>query len=377
LNAQHATAIRLTTLRDTAMSFTSYAADFHDLTLWLALGRLTEGSYVDTAAGPRPAKSLGRAFLERRWQGMHLGAAADLDATPGAMLLTARLGSGQSHFPLTTLDDVFDASASGPVHWLHLDAADLAAGALAGWCRSDVRPWIVVVSNATEGKASWQATLANKGYVAAGATVRTLFYVLESQIGQGVELAYLPQDAQQIGALRHALQAAEQRANAAERRAVLAEERAAQALREAAVALNEAQQTAGLQQQLHAVFASTSWQVTKPVRWLSRLRSSPGTAIPELGTVLVASWSGPPKAMLRRMIRATLAQPAVRRVVLRLALRHPKLVARLRTHLHGGATLLPIPVSTVPAPSNPASVLGPRFRMLLIDDCARFSDLQK
>lgn len=332
------------------MSFTSYAPDFHDVMLWRALGQITAGRYIDAVAGHAAQTSLGRAFREQGWHGVH--AAPDGGGKDGAA-------------PRVVLDTAFDACAPGPVHWLHLDAIDLDEGVLDGWRRSDLRPWIVVVSRARTAPSAWQAELSGKGYALAGRSADTLFYVLHEPSTPGVQLAHLPQPPFRSGALQLALQAAEQRLLQAEQQAAQASGHAAAVEREAAV---RAEHIASLQQQLHAVFASTSWRVTKPLRWVARLRRAPRAATREL----LAWLARKPTVLARRSVRAALARPAVRRAALRLAARHPALAKRVRARLQGPAQP-PAPVATALAASNPASVLGPRFLTLLLDDLAHFS----
>lgn len=77
-----------------------------------------------------------------------------------------------------------------------------------------------------------------------------------------------------------------------------------------------------------------------------------------------------PKALLRRLVRVSLALPGARRTMRSLATRFPAVARRLRSRLYGVA-VMPSPISFVPALANPANVVGPRFHTLLMDDLAQ------
>jgi len=363
------------------MNFTSYAKDFHDVTLWRALGQVAAGNYIDAVPGNSDDAWLGRAFDDQGWRGVRLvDVAGPARMTAGPTLLAARLGRGSPDqeypVPRVSLDMVFDACPSGPVHWLHVDAASLDDGILDGWRRSAIRPWIIVVSNAKTTPSAWHAGLAGKGYDLAGRTADTLFYVLQRPATPGVLMAHLPQGAWHTGALQHAIRSAEQRVAQAEQRTALAEGRAEALQQEVLAALAHARHNEHLQNQLQAVFASTSWRVTKPLRWMARLKRSPRSAMRELLVKCTGSGPGTPRALLRRAVRVLLTLPVVGGVARRLIARHPKLAQRLRARLYPDATTLPIPVpviTNVPALSDAANVLGPRFRTLILHDLAHFS----
>jgi len=363
------------------MNFTSYVKDFHDVTLWRALGQVAAGNYIDAVPGNSDDAWLGRAFADQGWRGVRLvDVAGPARMNAGPTLLAAQLGRGspdqQDPVPRVSLDMVFDACPAGPVHWLHLDAAGLDDGILDGWRRSTTRPWIIVVSSARTTPSRWHAGLTSKGYVLAGRTANTLFYVLQQPAMPGVLLAHLPQCDSHTGTLQPAVHLAEQRVAQAEQRTVLAERRAEALQQEVLAALAHARDNEHLQNHLQAVFASTSWRVTKPLRWMARLKRSPRSAMRELLVKCTGSGPGTPRALLRRAVRVLLTRPVVGRVARRLIARHPKLAQRLRARLYPDATTLPMPVpviTNVPALSDAANVLGPRFRALILDDLAHVS----
>ncbi len=77
--------------------------------------------------------------------------------------------------------------------------------------------------------------------------------------------------------------------------------------------------------------------------------------------------------LLRRAIGMAVKQPVLRRLALRVALRYPGLLHRFKRHLKD--VMLPagtsLPASTAPAPSGPASRLGPPFKELILDNLQR------
>lgn len=300
------------------MSFTSYAPDFHDVTLWRALGQLAAGSYIDAGDTGTGNTSLGRAFQEQGWHGVHRA------ANGGRVLL----------------DAMFSACAPGPVHWLRVTANDLDTGLLDSWQRADMRPWIIVVSSASTASAAWHRRLEQKGYGLAGRTVDTLFYALHAPAVSGLHLVHLPQPAPRQ--------------------------------RDDVTTQVQAERIASLQRQLEAAFASTSLRVTKLLRWAIRLRRSPGPAAREL--VVASLRRG--KALARRALRAIVSRPSVRRIARDLDVRFPALARCLRARLHGMAARQPAPVTAVPPAADPAGIIGPRFRALLLDDLAHGATLK-
>jgi hypothetical protein len=79
------------------------------------------------------------------------------------------------------------------------------------------------------------------------------------------------------------------------------------------------------------------------------------------------------RVLVRRAIGLVVKQPLLRRLALRVALRHPGLLQRFKQQLKD--VMLPaeagMPAVEAPGPSSPATVLGPRFRDLILDELQR------
>jgi hypothetical protein len=110
------------------------------------------------------------------------------------------------------------------------------------------------------------------------------------------------------------------------------------------------------------------------MRWLSRLRRSPRAALPELGNVSRSAMRRLSGAVARRLIRFVVARPWLKR----LALHFPWIVQRVKGHVRQDlAAMSPAsPASQAPAPTGRTTVLGPRFRALILDEIQRYEDPQ-
>jgi hypothetical protein len=374
------------------MSLTSYAPALEDVTLWRLLRHVTNGFYIDIGPLEPGAESTSLAFYELGWKGVHV--VPDLDA------LASRRPHSASGFmqagPAMTLDALFRQLGAEAVHCLRLDLRNASAVPFSGWTDAGTRPWVVLVhlsGQAQGGAPVWEAQLLDKGYRLVGASDDSRAYVhAECPLAETLQGdAASPSSHHQSAATEPAetplqylyarMQKAEQAARdtshrlaEVEAKLAQAEARAAQAELDTLAALAEARQIAILQHQLHDVYASTSWQVTKPMRWLSRLRRSPRTALPELGRVSRSMTRRLGSAITRRLIDVVRANPSLKRV----ALRFPTVVQRFQGHIREDlATMSPAPQAMpAPAPANRTTVLGPRFRALILDEIQRYEDPQ-
>jgi hypothetical protein len=301
--------------------------------------------------------------------------------------------------PAPTLDALFEQIGTDTIHWMRLDIRHFDALPFPDWTASQPHPWVLQVNlseNVADGGApQWEAGLFEKGYRLAGVADGSRFYLLANcplaEHLQNAPDAPLRKHRDETTATQVAetplqylyvrMQKAEQRAwdaahRLAEAEAKLAqtEARIAQAELETLAALAEARQIAVLQRQLSDVYASTSWQVTKPMRWLSRLRRSPRAALPELGNVLRSTMRRLSGAVARRLIRFVVARPWLKRI----ALHFPSVVQRVKGHVRQDLDAMSPtpPASQAPAPSSRTTVLGPRFRALILDEIQRYEDPQ-
>ena len=233
---------------------------------------------------------------------------------------------------------------------------------LAGWLDGAERPPLIAVPAAVfaqEGPAqpAWLQVLARDGYAFGGDDEQYAYFVRADEPGLQSAVAQLAsrfwRTRLQTNSHVHA-----QAARAAEqgRKAAL------KAQTQIDTARAEVQ---ALQLQLAAVYASTSWQITKPVRWLSRLARQPRSALRQLAGFGVAALRG----LLRRTIAHVLASPWLRRRLAPLALRHPALLRRVKSLLRPSAPVVHAP--DAPPVIHPNNIVGPQFKTLLLNELDR------
>lgn len=390
------------------MSFTSYAPDFEDVTLWRALAPLVDGVYVDIDTASPTAGSVSRAFQERGWKGVHViadsSALAGMDRARDAdLVIEARIGSpapvapqagpavlsiapsivsteddaGPDRLPgnaapILTLDALFARIGAATIHWMRLVLQDDANAVFDGWRDSASRPWILLVKHgdaacATGQSPDWEPYLIAKGYRHACSDGSNRYYVLaaHSLLAQRLKgMHALEQAADPAG--ERAVHALQRKLFDAQAALLSSEERTAKAELELRSAFAEAQQVAVLQRQLHDVYASTSWQITTPMRWVSRLRRSPRSALAELGGKAAGIARRVRNMLLNHAINLVLTRPRLKRMAVRVAHRFPGLLQRFKPQIKVVMSAAP-----APGPSNPATVIGPRFRSLILDELQR------
>lgn len=166
------------------MTFTSYAQNFEDVTLWRALKHVRQGRYVDIGAQHPVMDSISRAFYVRGWRGIHVETApgyadllrqdrpdevvlqfavsdhagmSELDVVSDTDLRAGITEFSDQHLepqglrdqriqsPPLAMSDALDALRGQDVHWLRINVEGSEETVLRGWDHKALRPWIIVI----------------------------------------------------------------------------------------------------------------------------------------------------------------------------------------------------------------------------------------
>ena len=191
------------------MEFISYAQNLEDVMLWRALGHLKGGHYIDVGAQHPEIDSVSHAFYERGWRGVHVEpvpeyvsllrsdrpdevvlqvavansrGTCEIHVFAGTGLSTSSQSIASRHategyfqsetliVDVLTLDDVYERSAFGQIHWLKIDVEGSENEVLEGWRSDDLRPWIILVeatepNTRVDASVIWTQKLLDKRYV--------------------------------------------------------------------------------------------------------------------------------------------------------------------------------------------------------------------
>lgn len=282
--------------------------------LWRALKHVENGFYVDVGAWSPDVDSVTKAFYESGWRGINIEPNPEFnqalrDRRPRDTNLQIALGDVEGDLAmnflanpgLSTLDDsiaerhhaaglavsrevVKVATLSAiwaehvpdgqEVHFLKVDVEGYEKPVLQGNDWMNFRPWVVVVEatlpmTQEESHESWEPILLAADYRFAYADGLNRYYIALEHIDLLPRFKYPPNvfDAYKP----HAQEEAEAQAQQAEERAQQAQAQVQQAEERAQQAQAQAQQADALAStamaQLDAVYKSTSWRVTAPMRF--------------------------------------------------------------------------------------------------------------
>lgn len=374
------------------MSFISYAQNFEDVMLWRALQHVERGFYIDVGANDPQVDSVTQAFYERGWRGINIEPLVshwkDLQRErPQDVNLRCAAGESQGELelweaevrgwatlaqdvvnkheqegyggefykvPVVPLTQICAEHVHGDIHFLKIDVEGFEKSVLKGMDFSRFRPWVVVVeatepNSTVENYQMWEPDLLPHGYRFVYADGLNRYYLADEHTDLADAFKYPPnvfdgfvpaaqrrlEHAFQEGQdkLRSAEQAAQTEREAAQ--AELATRRAlqtelsqarqelvvlrseAQAIRVQAEGARMAEQAA--QARYDEVLHSTSWRVMAPVRRavdLARGRLTP-------------AHKQKIKRLLERSAQFVNRRPALKRQVMRVLNRFPRVRSRL------------------------------------------------
>lgn len=369
------------------MSFISYAQNAEDVLLWRALRDVAAGCYIDVGANDPELHSVTKAFYDAGWSGINIepmpsyraafaaqrprdinlnvaaGAAAGeitlYDVPDMNGWASTDSGVAETHrdegyavvehtVPLRTLADICAEHVRGPVHFLKVDVEGFEADVLRGMDFRACRPWIVVVEamlpNSRESNhGTWEALVTGHGYQFAWFDGLNRYYVADEHAELAPRLAQQPNVFDDY--ISHHLDKAWARGRQLEQQADKAWEaaerqsRAAQdAISQLEASLRVAEQRAaaletnlhqssewgqGLERQLLAVYASSSWRITAPLRFIARRGEHSMLGIAKRRA----------RGAVRRSYRWLSQRDSLRRLLLPILMRNPALDARLRVVL--------------------------------------------
>lgn len=292
--------------------FISYAQNFEDVMLWRALKHVTNGFYIDIGAQDPVVDSVSLAFYEHGWRGVHVEPTNQYFsklrvARPDEMVLQVAIGNAadsltfyefentglstadpviakkhtkagfdpiQITVDVISLDSLFDLIGNREVHWLKIDVEGMEKTVLDSWRVSDITPWLLVIestepSSQKESYKEWEQIVLDKGYQFVYFDGLNRFYISPEQPSLASAFTSPPSvfDGFMLsGKASHSFyKIVETKAQVAEAKAEQAEAKAEQAVAKAHQIEANTQYTIDF---VKAIYASSSWRITAPLRWL-------------------------------------------------------------------------------------------------------------
>ena len=332
------------------MTFISYAQNFEDVMLWRALKHIDHGFYIDIGAQDPVIDSVSLAFYEHGWRGIHIEPTRQYstklrEARPDEIVEQVAIASSEgllkfyefndtglstadpeiakrhqsagflavvTEVPIASLDSILNRYIHMPVHWLKIDVEGLERNVLESWRSSSTRPWVLVIESTApltqvQCNVEWESLVLDKGYICAYFDGLNNFYVHRDHHELLASFNTPPNIFDAFVLSRSSSQPfyalIATKAEQAEAKAEQAEAKAQQA--EATSEVHEAQ--------LHAVYASTSWRITAPLRWVvSQLRLLRDHGFKQRSKSAV-------KKILRKVVPWLVARPKLKRFATQVA----------------------------------------------------------
>jgi FkbM family methyltransferase len=282
------------------MTFVSHAQNLEDVMLWRALKHVKKGFYIDVGAWSPDQDSVTKSFYEAGWSGMNIEPNPTFHRQLQAKRprdLNIKMAVGEyegeiilnlvENTGLTTVNDEFAKkhaeggwkltrepvkmttlraicleylSIGKEIHFLKIDVEGLEKAVLRGNDWSKNRPWIVIAESTlpltqVESHIEWEQIILDANYEHAYSDGLNRFYVSHEH-KELLKAFRFPPNIHDGYVLIRQIEA-EKKAQQAEARARQAEIKAQEA----------ANQSAATRRELTSVYMSSSWRITKPMRW--------------------------------------------------------------------------------------------------------------
>ena len=288
------------------MTFISYAQNYEDVMLWRALKHIEKGFYIDIGAAWPKEHSVTYSFYINGWHGINiepnqkffdqlvtkrpndinLPLAIDEKFDSATMYFFGETGLStldkdiahthkekgmecfEKQIDVYTLNSIFEKyiPENQEVHFLKIDVEGLEKSVLRGNRWKRFRPWIVLVEatlplSQSESHHEWEDIITSADYVYAYTDGLNRYYVAKEHSELINSFKYPPNVFDEF--ILASQKNAEEQTSEANARAQSATTRAQAAETRAQAAETKAQQ---LTNELHSVYNSRSWRVTKPLR---------------------------------------------------------------------------------------------------------------
>ena len=279
------------------MTFISYAQNFEDVMLWRALKHVKNGFYVDIGAQDPLIDSVSHSFYDHRWRGVHVEPTQQYSyklrcARPDETVFQAAIGNqsgkltlyefedtglstadidiarrhqeagfscNETVVPVITLDQLLERIHVQTIHWLKIDVEGFEKAVLEGWRNSTILPWVLVIESTRpltqeESHNEWEQLILDKGYKYVYFDGLNRLYISPEHTDLITAFASPPNffDGFLLSPSHPLCKLVAFKAQQAETEAQQSETKAQQA-----------------EAMLNLIYASRSWKLTRPFRWLT------------------------------------------------------------------------------------------------------------